>query len=259
MSSYLYTDNKTIIHRLDPRTKIFILLLSFVLTFFYQHPLYVLPVGVFIMLYGLSGKALVNIKKVWFLILIISIFSIVSWSFFAKGKTLLLNRVSFEGFLYGISSALKINLMIIAGIIFLSTCRNEEVITGLIKLGLPFALSFAFGTALRLAPAFLETSNIIMEAQKSRGVNFKEGNLWKRFNNFFSLLSPIFLTAIRHANGLSMSLESRGFSSNQKRSSYIDLKFKNIDFLAITLSTIFFLLNMYLSYKGFGKINGLVL
>ncbi|MBI5206866.1 MAG: energy-coupling factor transporter transmembrane protein EcfT [Candidatus Firestonebacteria bacterium] len=259
MSFYLYDDKKTIIHALDPRTKIFILFVSFILTLFFDHPIYILFTGSFILFYGLLSRALGNIKKVWFLIFVITVFTTISWSIFGRGQTQLWKGISYESFLYGLGASLKIDLMIVAGIIFLSTCKNEDVTLGLIKLGLPYAVSFSFGMALRLAPMFLETSSTIVEAQKSRGVNFDIKPFWKRFKSYFALLGPVLLTSIRHANGLAMALESKGFTYNQKRSFYINLKFKNKDFLIIIVLLIFFLINIYFLYKGRGKIEGLIL
>ncbi|MBI5416697.1 energy-coupling factor transporter transmembrane protein EcfT [Candidatus Poribacteria bacterium] len=209
MSFYLYDDKKTIIHMLDPRVKIFVLIITFILTLFYQHPLYISFIAVFILIYGLAGRVLMNVKKVWFLIFIITIFTTTSWSFFAKGSTILFGNINYEAFLFGLGASLKINIMIISGVIFLSTCKNEEITNGLIKLGMPYALSFSFGMALRLAPTFLETSSTIAEAQKSRGVNLDIKPFWKKFKSYFALLAPIFLTSIRHANGLAMALESK--------------------------------------------------
>lgn len=259
MSFYIYQQKNTIIHNLDPRTKIFFLVVSFILGLFYQHPLYILMLVGFVLLYGLIGGVLGNIKRVCFLIFVITVFTTVVWSFFAKGRTPLFYKVSYESLLYGIGASLKINLMIISGVIFLSTCRNEEVTLGLIKLGMPYVASFSFGMALRLAPTFLETSSTITEAQKSRGLELDETGILKKFKNYFALLGPIFLTTIRHANGLSMALESKGFDPHRKRSSYMDLKMKWQDYFVIFIILTFLLINIYFVYKGFGEIDGLIL
>ncbi len=74
------------------------------------------------------------------------------WTIFASGETPLFWFVEREALLYGIGVALRIDITIIAGMIFLSTTRNEEIATGLVKLGIPYRFAFAVSTALRLVP-----------------------------------------------------------------------------------------------------------
>ena len=126
MNLYLYLDRKSLIHSLDPRTKIFLLLVTFVIGLLYQHPLYSFSVLLLVLLHGIISKTLLNLRTVWKLILIISLLTIPIWSFTAKGKTNLFWKVSSESLLYGISSAIEISLMIIAGIIFLSALLRDS-------------------------------------------------------------------------------------------------------------------------------------
>ena len=259
MNIYLYQDRNTIFHRLDPRTKLFLLMGSFVFTIFYRHPAYVLVITSFILLHAWASKSLSNLIKIRWLLIVIGVFSIVIWSFFAKGETYLFWRMSYESLLYGISTALKIDSMIVAGIIFLSTTRNEEIFMGLIRLKIPYAMSFAFSTALRLVPTFIGAGATIVDAQKSRGLDLGAGNIFVRFKNHIPLLVPIFLTSIRSTNQLSMALESKGFGSSKKRTFYFTIGYHRDDLIMILVLLILLSINIVLKWNGFGSIYGLTL
>ena len=257
MNVYLYQDKGTFIHRLDPRTKMFLLLGSSVLTIIHQHPLYTLTVVFFVLIHGLFSRSLDNLKRIWWLLLVIGLFSIIAWSFFAKGPTCLMGRISHESVLYGISTALKIDGMIVAGIIFLSTTKNEEVFLGLVRLGVPFSMSFAFSTALRLVPGFVGTGSSIIEAQKSRGLNLNSGNIFTRFRKHIPLLGPMFLTTIRSTNQLAMALESKGFGRGKERTFYLTIGYGTHDCIAMVILVSLLFAHIALRWIGYGRIAGL--
>ena len=257
MNLFPYQDKNTIVHRLDPRTKMFILLGSFILSMIHQHPLYTLIITLFIVVHGWISKSLSNLKRICWLLLIIGFSSVVIWSIYAKGATSLFGRISYESFLYGISIALKIDGMIVAGIIFLSTTKNEEVFLGLIHLGIPYPVAFAFSTALRLVPAFVGTGMTTIEAQKSRGLNLSSGNVFVRFKKHIPLLAPIFLTTIPNTNQLAMALESKGFGATKRRTFYFEIGYKRYDFIALIVLGILLFFNIALRFNGYGRIAGL--
>ncbi len=257
MNLYLYLEKKSFFHSLDPRTKIFLLLATFVIGLLYQHPLYSFSILLLVLLHGIISKTLVNLQTVWKLILIIILMTIPIWSFTAKGKTILFWKVSSESFLYGISSAIEISLMIIAGVIFLSTTKNEEISLGLIKMGIPYRMSFAFSTALRLVPMLAGTGATVIQAQRSRGLDLDEGNILERIEKYIPLLVPIFLSTIRNTNLLAQALESKGFGYKGKRTFYIMPEFKTADYLLSVFLILVLALAIYLKVKGYGKIEGL--
>ena len=257
MNLYLYLEKKTSVHGLDPRTKIFILFVTFIIALLYQHPLYLFAVFFLVLLHGLISKTLINLKIVWRLILLIDFLTILIWSITAGGENIIVWRISIQSILYGISSAMKISLMIIAGIIFLSTTKNEEMALGLIRLGIPYRMSFVFSTALRLVPTLAGTGATVIQAQRSRGLDLDEGNIFERVRKYIPLLVPIFLSTIRSTNLLAQALESKGFGYKEKRSFYLMLEFKVRDYILIFFLLILLLINVYLRLKGYGRIEGL--
>ena len=209
MEMFLYLDEDTYMHRLDPRTKIFIMIASFAiaLMFFTIPPL--LIIGALIVIYGSSGKTLSNLNRIKFVLVMIGFFSVVIWSLMGQGETKILGPITLEGFLYGIAMGIKIDIMIIAGMIFLSSTKMEEISAGLVKLKIPYRAAFAFSTALRLVPMIVATSSIIIQAQKSRGLDLESGSLIARAKKYIPLLIPVFISVIRGTYVFAMALESK--------------------------------------------------
>jgi hypothetical protein len=157
LDPFLYLDRDTFVHRLDPRTKIFLLFGAFVLAFLFVNPLYGLAVLAVVLLFGQLARSLVNLKRIRFVLVMIAIMTVILWTLFGSGETPLFLFVEREALLYGVGIALRIDTTIIAGMIFLSTTRNEEIATGLVKLGIPYRFAFAVSTALRLVPTIAAT------------------------------------------------------------------------------------------------------
>ncbi len=235
MNLFLYLDRDSPVHRLDPRTKILLLLGSFVaaVLFFQPGPLFALLLV--LLVYGATGKALQNLRRIWLLLLSIAIVSIVSWSVFARGSPPVFWRATWGGFLYGLGAAIKIDSMIIAGLIFLSTTKTEEMVLGLIRLRVPYQAAFAFSLAIRMVPTIIGTAVTVTEAQRSRGLDLTSGGPLARLRKHIPLLVPIFLHTLRNTDQLAKALESRGFGARRERTSYLEIGFHAADGFALAV------------------------
>jgi energy-coupling factor transport system permease protein len=238
MNLFLYLDRESPVHRLDPRTKIFLLLGSFVAAVLFTQPGPLSALLAVLLLYGAIGKALENLRRIWFLLLSIAMLSIVSWSLFAGGSTPLFWRLTREGLLYGIGAAIKIDSMIISGLILLSTTKTEEIVLGLIRLRVPYQAAFAFSLAIRMVPTIIGTAVTVTEAQRSRGLDLESGGPLARLRKHIPLLVPIFLHTLRNTDQLAKALESRGFGARRERSSYLEIGFHAADIVALALGGI---------------------
>lgn len=250
MNIFLYLDRDTWIHRLDPRTKIMGALIGFAICLCFNHPLYLSPISLGMMFVALSANALLNFWRLRFILLLLLLFSVVLWPFFAKGPTPLWSwgplKLSEESLLYGIAMGLRLATFVAIGLTFLSTTRNEELTSGLIRMGLPYPIAFAFSTALRLIPTFAGAGATIVQAQISRGLDLETGSLFRRAGKFIPLAVPLFIYAIRHTNLLAMALESKGFSPESKRTFYYEPQMRRIDYVVLALLILIFTLLVYL-------------
>jgi energy-coupling factor transport system permease protein len=253
---FLYLDRDTFVHRLDPRTKMFLLVGTFVLTFLFVNPLYQLGTLALVLLFGALARSLVNLKRIWFILVMVGLMTVILWAIFASGETSLVWFVEREAVLYGVGIALRIDITIIAGMIFLSTTRNEEIATGLVKLGLPYRFAFAISTALRLVPTIAATGSTIGQAQRSRGLDLESGNIIQRIRKNTPLLIPVFVSTIRSTNVFSMALESKGFGASPDRTYFLRLAMGRRDVLVLLVFALLLGAAAALRLMGYGGLEG---
>src|ERR687893_2659520 len=256
MDPSLYLDRDTWVHRLDPRTKMFLLIGSFVLAFVFLNPLYELAVLAVVLFFGYLAQSLVNLRRIWFILVAIAIVSAILWSIFGSGRTPLFLFVEREALLYGLSIALRVDITIIAGMIFLSTTRNEEVAIGLVRLGIPYRFAFAVSTALRLVPTIVATGLTIGEAQRSRGLDLESGNIFQRIRKHLPLLVPVFVTTIRSTNVFSMAPESKGFGARPERTFFLQIAIGRRDALVLVAFSLLLAAAIALRVAGYGELEG---
>jgi len=256
LDPYLYLDRNTWVHRLDPRTKMVLLIGTFVLAVLFLNPLYQLVVLAVVVAFGAAARSLINLKRIWFILVMVGVMSVILWSIFSQGETPLFLFVELESLLYGIGIGLRIDITIIAGMIFLSTTRNEEIAGGLVKLGIPYRFAFAVSTALRLVPTVAATGATIGQAQRSRGLDLDSGSFFERVRKYVPLLVPVFVSTIRSTNVFSMALESKGFGASPKRTYYLRLEMGRRDVVALLVFAALLAAALTLRSLGFGGIEG---
>lgn len=256
MDPSLYLDRDTWVHRLDPRTRMLLLAGMFALPFVFLDPLYEVAILALVLLFGYAAGALANLRRIWLILLTIAILTTILWSIFGSGRTPLFLFVEREALLYGISIALRIDITVIAGMIFLSTTRNEEVAIGLVRLGIPYRFAFAVSTALRLVPTIVSTGLTIGQAQRSRGLDLESGNILQRIRKHLPLLVPVFVTTIRSTNVFSMALESKGFGARRGRTFYLHTAPGMRDALALIAFVALLAACIALRLAGYGGLEG---
>ncbi len=147
-------------------------------------------------------------------------------------------------------------MTIIAGMIFLSTTRNEEIATGLVKIGIPYRFAFAISTALRLVPTIAATGSTIAQAQRSRGLDLESGNLIQRIRKNTPLLIPVFVSTIRSTNVFSMALESKGFGASTERTYFLYLAMGRRDAFVLLTFAVLLIAAIALRFAGYGVLEG---
>jgi energy-coupling factor transport system permease protein len=246
VNPYLYEPKDSIIHRLDPRTKILMLLSIFGIALVPSTVPHALGVLAVVTIYVTVARSWSAIARIRTFLLIITIFSIVVWGVIPRGEEILWLFIRRESVAFGVLTAIKIDSILMCGIAFLATTRNEEITIGLVKLGVPYVACFAFSTALRLVPTFASTGATVVEAQRSRGLELDTGSLWSRMKAYIPLMAPIFLVSIRNANLMAMALEARGFGSGKKRTFYLQLHMRSHDWITLIITGILLAGSIYL-------------
>lgn len=245
MDMFLYVDIDSGLHRLDARTKLILMFLSFTVAVMFLNIVVLGSLLVLVVAYGSSGRILGNLKRIKVVIFMITLFSLAIWSV-ARPSDSKVFIFSLEGLFYGIMIALKTNTMIIAGMIFLSTTKIEEIAEGLVKLKVPYRGAFAFATAIRLVPMIVATSYTIIQAQKSRGLDLDSGNILQKTRKYLPLMIPTFISVIRSTNIFSMALESKGFGYSKNRTNYLNHKMGGKDYFMLFLGFLVLAAAIYL-------------
>jgi energy-coupling factor transport system permease protein len=250
MNIFLYLDENTRIHHLDPRTKLVSAAILFGICLCFNHPLYLAFISGGVVGIALLAKALPNFWRLRYILLLLISFSAVLWPFFVPGPTKWWTwgplAISRESVLYGLAMGLRLATFVGIGLIFLSTTRNEELTNGLILMWVPYPLAFALSTALRLVPTFAGAGATIIQAQVSRGLDLESGSIFKRLGKFIPQAVPLFIYAIHHTNILAMALESKGFDPQAKRTFYYEPKMHRVDYWVLGFFVLLLIVLLYL-------------
>ncbi|HOV90783.1 MAG TPA: energy-coupling factor transporter transmembrane component T [Syntrophorhabdaceae bacterium] len=250
MNLSIYEDKKTWLHSLDPRTKLIGVLIIFIISLCFNNPLYMVVISIGVFITALTAKAHKALWTLRYLLFLLVFFSLILWPFFTTGKTSLWTwgplKVTKESLYYGIAMGMRLSTFVMAGLILLSTTKHEEMTNGLIKMKMPYPLAFAFSTALRLVPTFVGAGATIVQAQISRGLDLESRNILSRMGKFIPLAVPMFISAIRYTNLLSMALESKGFSPDKTRILYYEPRMQTKDWLIMILMIVVMLVCLYM-------------
>lgn len=257
ISQDIYRDDDTFFHRRDPRTKVLLLLVFYVVVLYFDDPLWLLPLTLLILLHALASRSLASLRPLRYILLVLTVSSLVLWNLFANGQTTLFWIIERESLLYSIGRTMIMLSLVVEGIVFLSTTRYEEFTLGLIKLGLPYRAGFAVSTAFRMVPMIIASAQSVAQAQQSRGLDLDSGSVIERVKKYLPLLVPVFLSMIRSTNTFVMALESRGFGAAKRRSYYLQIGFAKGDVACLAAAALLFAAATYCKMAGYGAIAGL--
>jgi energy-coupling factor transport system permease protein len=230
---YFYLERDSAFHRLHPVTKLALTAAACAVGLLLTRPAHLVVACALLALLLAAAGALGNLHRVRVFLALATVVSVAVWTLVGRGPTPLWLWMTREGLMAGVVAALRIDLFLLAGVLFLSVTRNEETVAGLRRLGLPYPVCFALATALRLAPTLVATGWAVKEAQRARGLDPDRGSPVARLRKHVPLLVPTFLSTIRMTHHLAMSLEARGFGAGRRRTSLLDFRFGRRDAAAL--------------------------
>ncbi|MDR5697377.1 MAG: energy-coupling factor transporter transmembrane component T [Armatimonadota bacterium] len=257
MKLYLYVDGDSVLHRLDPRPKLLSVIAVILLAVSAEHP--ALPAALqALALLGIAvAGAWSSLRRVRALLVVITGFSVLVWTLLSRGATPLVGFVALESVLFGLSTGLKLSATITASVVWLATTRNEEIAAGLIRMGVPYRMAFAFSAALRMVPTFVGAGATIIEAQRARGLDVERGGPVRRMRNYLPMMVPVFAAALRSAHQMAMALEAKGFGAQPKRKYLLQLRMHGADWLAVGLAAAAAAASVWIAAGGYGRLPGL--
>lgn len=222
----------SIIHRINPITKIVWVVGYIVLAFATQNIIILGVMSIFAFLLGPIARITVPLLK-GMLILVPIGSSLLALQMIApaveKPWTPAWELGGFviytDGLYYGIVLLLRIVASLIIALVMVMTTHPSDLFTSLAKLKMPYILNFMSAMTLQLIPVFQREFGIIMSAQKSRGM---------KGSGFAAVLPsfvPVFVGAIERVQQLAISLESRGFGSDGHKTSYRQVRARPMDWV----------------------------
>ena len=225
-----YFPGNSRVHRLDPRTKLIVLVVYIVALFMAKSWIsYGLCLAFLAISIAVSKIPVKSIVKGMKPLVVILVFTGVLNLFFTEGETVLLSvwkiTLTLEGVLRAIFMVSRILMLISATFLLTYTTSPISLTDGLEALLKPLKvfrvpvheLSMMMCIALRFIPTLIEETDKIMCAQKARGADFESGSLMQRVKALVPILVPLFISAFRRADELATAMECRCYQGGEGR------------------------------------------
>lgn len=257
-----YVPGNSLIHRLDPRTKITIIFFFVFIVFFANNVLSYGILVAFALTAMLTSKVPVRfimkgLTPVWFLI----IFTFILHLFVTKEGTVVFELGIFKfysgGIIQGFAISIRFFLLILVTSLLTLTTTPIEITDGIEDMLHPLKrfkfpvheLALMMSISLRFIPTLMQETDKISKAQASRGVDFRTGPLKERVKAVVPLLVPLFISAFKRAEELAMAMEARGYQGGDNRTKLRELKVTKLDIMSylifILVVAILFLTRTY--------------
>lgn len=239
-----YVKGDSILHRLDPRTKIFGMLAIMVALFFVNNwiGLVYAAIVVFAVLFASQVPLKFYIRGVkplrWILL-----FTAAIQIFLTPGEIIWqwgILHITAEGVRLAIFMCVRLVLLVMTTSVLTLTTTPivltdavENLLSPFKRIGVPaHELAMMMTIALRFIPLLADETEKIMAAQKARGAAFDEGGLMDRARALLPILVPLFLSAINRASELAMAMEARCYHGGEGRTRLHELHYENRDRIA---------------------------
>ena len=231
----------SLIHRLDPRTKL-LLLIGYIVGLFWceSYFSYGLALVFLISVIALSRIRLKALFKGMKTLLVIIIFTAVLNLFYTKGTVLVefwIFKITKEGIRNAVFLVLRIVMLVSSTFLLTYTTSPialtdgiESLLKPLKKIGFPaHELAMMMSIALRFIPTLIEETDKIISAQKARGADFETGGLLRRAKALIPILVPLFVGAFRRADELATAMECRCYHGGEGRTKLKQLRYRAAD------------------------------
>lgn len=239
-----YVKGDSILHRLDPRTKIFGMLAIMVALFFVNNwiGLVYAAVVVFAVLFASQVPLkfyICGVKPLRWILLFTAAIQI----FLTPGEIIWqwgILHITAEGVRLAIFMCVRLVLLVMTTSVLTLTTTPivltdavENLLSPFKRIGVPaHELAMMMTIALRFIPLLADETEKIMAAQKARGAAFDEGGLMDRARTLLPILVPLFLSAINRASELAMAMEARCYHGGEGRTRLHELHYENRDRVA---------------------------
>lgn len=239
----------TIVHRLDARTKLILVIVYIVALFqavgWVSYAAVTAATAACMALSHIAPKHIFKgLKPMLFIIVLTALLNI----FYTEGTPIIPGWIiTWEGISRAVQMILRIALLITGTFLLTYTTSPIALTDGLEKLMNPLKkikvpvheMTMMMSMALRFIPTLIEETDKIMSAQKARGADFETGSLIDRAKALLPVMVPLFVSAFRRADELAVAMESRCYHGGDGRTRMKQLKFAARDFVALIVGAAF--------------------
>ncbi|WP_042225522.1 energy-coupling factor transporter transmembrane component T family protein [Oceanobacillus manasiensis] len=232
-----YVPGNSLVHKLDPRTKITLIFFFVFIVFLANNVLSYSILTLFALVSMVISRVPIRfimkgLTPIWFLI----VFTFILHIIVTKEGSVWLEIYSFQiysgGVFQGIAISLRFFLLIlVTSLLTLTTTpieitdAIEDMLHPLKKVKFPVhELALMMSISLRFIPTLMQETDKISKAQASRGVDFRTGSIKDRAKAVVPLLIPLFVSAFKRAEELAMAMEARGYNGGEGRTKLRELK-----------------------------------
>ncbi|MCG9968818.1 energy-coupling factor transporter transmembrane protein EcfT [Pelotomaculum terephthalicicum JT] len=243
-----YVPGNSLIHRLDPRTKLLggLIVVTAILVN-YNWPVLLLNTGLIFMVIFLSEinlpSVLRGIKWLW----IIFIFSFLAQCVYTQGNPLFSLgplTVTIEGVYRGLATFLRLLILFLSSTILTMTTSPMKMAGGLEALFAPLTrlrvpvnqFAMLVTISLRFIPTLIEEAETVTKAQKSRGAPFASPKKLVRLKTLLAVLIPLVAGSLQRATDLAVAMESRCYTGGPHHSRTKNLRFGRRDLAALAIT-----------------------
>ena len=241
-----YIPGNSVVHRLDPRTKILLMIAYIVAVFIVKRIEMFIPVILFTVLITVLAKVPANymLKALKPMRLLLPLMFVMNLFLIKTGKTIVdwwIIHIYADGLTNAVFVVLRLATLVCGTSLLTLTTTPIALTDGLEKLLSPLKiikfpaheLAMMMTVALRFIPTLIEEADKITKAQLARG------NVFKRAKSMLPILIPLFVNSFRRADELAMAMESRCYHGGEGRTRMRVLKFHMGDLAAVIIFAAF--------------------
>ncbi len=223
MTSALYVDTGSPVHRLNPVTKLVALLSILVVVFalpqWWVSAIVVAGVLVPAAVVARCGRPLAGIGGRILLPIVVVLF-LVQGLTFPGGRTVLWEwgvlSLTSEGLLFALDVGARIICLVLASVLLVLTTHPGDLMSALTEHGMSPKFAYIISSTLQLIPAFRSRADGILLAQQARGLTIPRNPL-RRVGVLMPLLGPLVLGMFTDVEERGTAMEARGFGSTARR------------------------------------------
>ncbi len=256
----LYENQNGFMHKVDARAKLLWMFSSFALVLLFNNPIFVGSVYVVNIGLGIFSKISWRaIRNVLMSNLLLMILTIVLWPVYLQAGPVLFTvfgvvKVTQTALLYAIAVGFRLVTMVTTSTVFIMTTPIYKLIAAMQQLNMPSKMCLTASMMIRFIPVIRDEGMLIVEAQKSRGLDLESGNMVQKIRKYAPISIPLFLRSFSIAQKLALAMDSRAYGITPRPTPYITLVMDGKDKLFCLVWTCALITGILGRITGFGLV-----